>query len=65
MPRKIKKQDAVNLVKSVDDLEIQYDIIFRTISPSKKRERQRALNALLDSYIREERDIVVLVIKVK
>ena len=65
MPRKIKKQDAVNLVKSVDDLEIQYDIIFRTVSPSTKRERQRALNALLDSYIREERDIVVLVIKVK
>ena len=65
MPRKIKKQDAVNLVKSVEDLEIQYDIIFRTVAPSKKRERQRALNALLDSYIREERDIVVLVIKVK
>jgi hypothetical protein len=65
MPRKIKKQDAVNLVKSIHDLEIQYDIILRTVSPSKKRERQRALNALLDSYIREERDIVVLVIKVK
>ena len=65
MPRKIKKQEVVNLVKSVDDLEIQYDIIFRTIPPAKKRERQRALNALLDSYIRDERDILVLVIKVK
>lgn len=65
MPRKIKKQEAVSLVKSVDDLEIQHDIIFRTASTAKKRERQRAINALLDSYIREERDIVVLVIKVK
>lgn len=65
MPRKIKKQEAVNLVKSVDDLEIQYDIIFRTIPPAKKRERQRAINALLDSYIRDERDVLVLVFKVK
>lgn len=65
MPRKVKKQEAVTLVKSVDDLEIQYDIIFRTVPPAKKRERQRALNALLDSYIRDERDILVLVVKVK
>ncbi|MFN4895308.1 MAG: hypothetical protein ACK5HO_05950 [Pseudomonadota bacterium] len=65
MPRKIKKQDAVTLVKSVDELEIQYDIILRTVPPAKKRERQRAINALLDSYIRDERDILVLVIKVK
>ena len=65
MPRKIKKQEAVTLVKAVDDLEIQYDIIFRTVTPAKKREHQRALNALLDSYIRDERDILVLVVKVK
>ena len=65
MPRKIKKQDAVTLVKSVDELEIQYDIIFRTVPPAKKRERQRTINALLDSYIRDERDILVLVVKVK
>lgn len=65
MPLKIKKQEAVTLVKSVDDLEIQYDIIFRTIPPAKKRERQRAINALLDSYIKDERDILVLVVKVK
>jgi hypothetical protein len=65
MPRKIKKQEAVNLVRSIDDLEIQYDLIFRTVHPAKKRECQRAINALLDSYIREERDIVVLIIKVK
>jgi hypothetical protein len=65
MPRKIKKQEAVTLVKSTDDLEIQYDIIFRTVPPTKKRERQRAINALLDSYIRDERDVLVLVVKVK
>jgi hypothetical protein len=49
MPRRIKKQEAVT----------------RTIPPAKKRERQKAINALLDSYIRDERDILVLVIKVK
>jgi hypothetical protein len=65
MPRKIKKQEAVTLVKSVDDLEIQYDLIFRTVPPAKKRVRQRAINALLDSYIRDDRDILVLVVKVK
>ncbi len=65
MPRKIKKQEAINLVKSINDIEIKYDSIPRTAPATKKRERQRAINSLLDSYIRDERDIAVLLIKVK
>jgi hypothetical protein len=65
MPRKIKKHEAVSFVKSVDELEMQYDIIPRSASAAKKREQHRAISSLLNSYIKEERDIIVLVIKVK
>jgi hypothetical protein len=65
MPRKVRKQEAVDIIKSVDAIDIQYQIIFRTASDSKKRELHRALNAVIDDYIRDERDVVVLAIKVK
>jgi hypothetical protein len=65
MPRKIKKQEAIEILKSLDALDIQYQIIFRAASESKKREFQRALNTLIESYIREDRDVVVLAVKVK
>jgi hypothetical protein len=65
MPRKVKKQEAVNIVKSVDALEIQHTLIYRTDPPAKMREQQRAINALMDRYIKDVRDIVVLLIKVK
>ncbi len=65
MPRKVRKQEAIDIIKSVDAIDIQYQIIFRSASESKKRELHRALNSVIEAYIRDERDVVVLAIKVK
>jgi hypothetical protein len=65
MLRKIRKQEAIQLVRSVDELEIQREIIFRTASPSKKSESQRSIAELIASYVRDNRDVIVLAIKVK
>jgi hypothetical protein len=65
MLRKIRKQEAIQLVRSVDELEIQHEIIFRTASPSKKNESQRNIAELIASYVRDNRDVIVLAIKVK
>lgn len=65
MPQKIKKQKALDLLRSLDALDIQCQVIFRASSQSKKRASQRALNTLIDSYLRDERDVVVVAVKVK
>lgn len=65
MPRKVKKQEAIELIKSVDALELQCQLIFRTGSTSKKKELLRDIQALIDSYVRDERDVIVFAIKVK
>lgn len=65
MPRKVNKQEALELIKSVDALELQCQLIFRTGSSSKKRALLREIHALIDSYVRDERDVIVLAIKVK
>lgn len=65
MLRKIRKQEAIALVRAVDELEIQHEIIFRTASPSKKSESQRSIAELIASYVRDNRDVIVLAIKVK
>jgi len=65
MLRKIRKQEAIALVRAVDELEIQHEIIFRTASPSKKSESQRNIAELIASYVRDNRDVIVLAIKVK
>lgn len=65
MLRKIRKQEAIALVRAVDELEIQHEIIFRTASPSKKSETQRSIAELIASYVRDNRDVIVLAIKVK
>jgi hypothetical protein len=65
MLRKIRKQEAIALIRAVNELEIQHEIIFRTTSPSKKSELQRNITELIASYVRDNRDVVVLAIKVK
>jgi|688.fasta_scaffold803739_2 hypothetical protein len=65
MPRRIKKPEAIEIIKSLDISEMQHEIIFRLSSSNKKRELRQALYSLIDSYIREERDVVVFAIKVK
>jgi hypothetical protein len=65
MPQKIKKQKAIDLLRSLDALDIQCQVIFRASSESKKRESQRALNTLIHCYLKDDRDVVVLAVKVK
>ena len=65
MPRKIKRQEAIDLIRSLDVLELQYQISLRETSDSKKREFKRDVSKLLESYLKDDRDVVVLAIKVK
>jgi hypothetical protein len=65
MPRKIKKTEAIETIKAIDILDMQYEIFFKLSDSNKKRELRRALYALIDSYIRDDRDVVVFAIKVK
>jgi hypothetical protein len=65
MPRRIKKTEAIETIKSLDILDLQYEIIFRLSDAVKKSELRRALYTLIDSYVRDERDVVVFAIKVK
>ena len=65
MPRRIKKSEAIETIKSLDILDMQYEIIFRLSHTNKKRELRQALYTLIDSYIRDDRDVVVFAIKVK
>jgi len=65
MPRRIKKPEAIDTIRSLNISDMQYEIIFRLSDANKKRELRQALYNLIDSYIREERDVVVFVIKVK
>jgi hypothetical protein len=65
MPRKIKKTEAIETIKAIDILDMQYEIIFRLSDTNSKRQLRQALYTLIDSYIRDERDVVVFAIKVK
>jgi hypothetical protein len=65
MPRKIKKTEAIETIKTIDILDMQYEIFFKLSDSNKKRELRRALCVLIDSYIRDNRDVVVFAIKVK
>lgn len=65
MPRRIKKTEAIETIRLIDILDMQYEIIFRHSNTNRKRELRQALYTLIDSYIRDERDVVVFAMKVK
>lgn len=65
MARKIKKQEAIDTLRTADADEIQCELIFRSLPLSKKREFVKAIQSVIESYVRDSRDVVIFAIKLR
>ena len=63
MARRIKKQEAIDTLRSVETDEIQCELIFRSLPLSKKRELAKAIQVEIESYVKSSRDVVILALK--
>jgi hypothetical protein len=65
MARKIKKQEAIDTLRSVETDEIQCELIFRSLPLSKKREFVKAIESVIETYVRDTKDVVIFAMKLR
>jgi hypothetical protein len=65
MSKKVSKEAAINAIKKIEALEIALAEVDRNENTSVKRQKVAAFSKLLDEYLKSERDLVLVAVKVK
>lgn len=64
MAKKTKKEAADRITKA-DTLEVQVVDIFKADNDSKKRYQQSDFNRIVDAYIKDQRDVILIAVKIR
>jgi len=65
MPKSVSKSDTVKLIHSVDALDIQLEVIDRDETTPSKITKINRLIAELNKHVKDQRDVVLVSVKVR
>lgn len=65
MAQKTSKRDAINAIQNSDPLEILLERINRSENESSKKQRLNTFTAAVQKQIQDQRDVILIAVKVK